>query len=253
MARSKMMGAGLLPNVGGGGSLTWETYMTSLAPASWHRYRDSATPALNAGSLGSALDMTATNTTFAQTGKLGAGEAISLNGTTSLLTAANNATLAGYTTWEWVFLINPTSAGEATAAWLAGWGTGLAAEGYFMRFNAATTAIKISLFNTLGSGFVTDTNTGIATSAWSLLFFSFDNAGDRKMHVYKGVSGAVSELGYSAQPAMTGTYRAPAAALNLYNDGSTARTFSGLSDEDATFNMNLTPTQRTQLCVLAGV
>lgn len=208
----------------------------------------------NAGSLGSAVDMTITSTTLGQTGKLGANEAYLFDGANSILSTANNATLAGKSTFEYVYLINPSNAGEGGFGAFTRWGGGTGADGGCQfSFGGSLTALSLSVYNTTPTIATTNTTTGLAASTWSVLFVAFDNAGDRKIHAYRGVSGTVAEYGYSAQPALTGTYKAPTTALNMFNQTGQNLTFAGLADFAGIIDGNLTPAQRLKITQLAGV
>lgn len=207
----------------------------------------------NVGSLGSAVNMTITSTTLGQTGKLGANEAYLFDGAVSRLQCANNATLANKTAWEWVFLVKPSGAGEINFGAFFCWGDGNPDNSPNLLFNGGVSSLLCRVYNTTPTNFNTTTTTGLSTSAWSIVFAAFDNAGDRKVHLYKGISGAVTEFGYSAQPAMTGTYKAPTVALNLFNSSGQSVTFAGLGDFAGVVDGNLTPAQRLKIVQLAGV
>lgn len=238
-----------------GSSVTLESYLASLPFLVRYRMRQtSGTNEPNVGSLGSGLDMTITSTTLGQTGKLGANEAYLFDGASSRLQTPNNATLAGKTTWEYVFLVNPSSAGEGGFGAFARWGDGAGADGGCgLSFGGSLASLSMSIYNTTPTIATTTTTTGLSAAAWALLFVAFDNAGDRKIHAYKGISGAVAEYAYGAQPALTGTYKAATAALNLFNQSAQNLTFAGLADFAGVVDGNLTPAQRTQITLLAGV
>ena len=253
MPRSRMIGSAL--NFGGlgsagGGVQSWEQYITSLAPLAWYRQmQTSGTNEPNLGSVGAAANMTITSTTLGQTGKLGANNAYLYDGAASRLQTANNATLAGLLAFEYVFLINPSSAGEGGFGAFAFWANNFNPAFFF---NGALTSVGGRVGNS-GANFSTTTTSGFAADTWGLLFVAYNDAGDRKLHFYKGVSGAVSEFGYGAQPALTGTYNVPTLQLNVGNNAGQSQTFAGLMDEAIIFSGNLTPAQRTQLTLLAGV
>lgn len=231
--------------------VTWSSYAQSLAPVGWWSMRaTSGTNEANRGSGGSALDMTITSATLGQTGKLGTNEAALMDGANSRYQTPNNAALAALTTFEYVFLVNPSSAGEGSAGRLLTWGQ--ASFEPLLGFNGALTSLAARVSTAVAS-FDTITTTGLSASTWALVFWAYDNAGDRKSHIYKGVAGAVSEFGYSAQPAMTGTYKTPTNPLNLFNRTDQGLTFAGLGDEVLIFNGNLTSGQRAALCLAAGV
>jgi hypothetical protein len=229
--------------------------ITSFAPVGWWSMRaTSGTNEPNRGSAGSSADMTITSATLGQTGQLGANEAALMDGANSRYQAANVAALASLTTWEWVFLVNPSSAGEGNQGKFFCWGDGLfASANPRMEFNAGLGGFAISVFNTTPTTFSTTTSTGLSASAWALVFVAYDDVGDRKIHVRKGIARTVSEYAYNAQPPLTGTYRPPTSVLNLFNNSAQGATFAGLGDEAFVISGNLTPAQRTALVVATGV
>lgn len=233
--------------------VTWPTYVTSLPLGAWWRMRDtSGTTVVNSGSIGSAIDLTATAWTMAQAGQLGAGEAGLSDGATTRLQCANNATLAGYTTWEIFLLANATGIGEGNVGTYLSWGDGATQPS--IRINTNVNNLFIRLRNTAPSSFDTITSAGIALNAWYMIFVAFDNAGDRKAHFYIGKNGAVTEPAYNAQPAMTGTYAVPSSTFQLMNIAGQTQTFAGLMDEAGVIGgRTFTAAERLQMTLLAGV
>lgn len=242
------------------GAVTWSSYINGAGgapfpPVGWWSMRaTSGTNEPNRGSGGAALDMTILSATLGQVGKLGANEAALCDGANTRYQTANNAALAALTTWEYVFLVNPSSAGESNVGRFFSWGNGFASNEPTFGINAASGVMAVTVFNTTPTSFIAVTSTTITLSSYSLLFAAYADGGDRKGHAYVGRSGAVNEAAYSAQPALTGTYKAPALPLNLFNNTAQSLTFAGLADEALIVSGNLaTATTRTQLAILAGV
>lgn len=230
---------------------TLNTYLATLPFLALYKMQQTAgTNEPNAGSLGSAVDMTITSTTLGQTGKLGVNEAYLFDGANSRLQAANNATLAGKLAWEYVFLLNPSSAGEVNTGAFFWWGNG---GEFLMVFNSIISQLACFLTNTTPATITTTTTTGLTADTWATLFVAYDDAGDRKIHIRKGVAGAVTEYGYGAQPALTGTYKAQTGVLSLFNRSDQGRTFAGLADFAGVVDGNLTVEQRLKITQLAGV
>lgn len=236
----------------GDDAVTWPQFVASLSPLAWYRMQQtSGTNEPNAGSGGSGLDLTITTTTLAQTGKLGANDAYLFDGANSRLQAASAAAIGALTKWEYVFLVNPASVGEGNNGSFFWWAN--SASFPRLQFAGAISSISLTQVNTTPTSFTAATTTGLSAGVWQLVFAAYDDGGDRKSHIYKGVSGAVNEFAYSAQPALTGTNATPSGAFNLFNRSLQDLTFDGLADEVLIFNGNLTPAQRTQLAVSAGV
>lgn len=233
---------------------TLNTYLATLPFLALYKMQQTAgTNEPNVGSLGSAVDMTITSTTLGQTGKLGPNEAYLFDGANSRLQVANNATLSGKTAWEWVFLVNPSSAGESSFGLFFCWSATAITGQPLVIFSGAINSIEARIYNTTPTQFATITNGGMTAGTWALLFVAYDDAGDRLVHIRKGVSGAVTEYPYFFNPALTGTYRPPTQALNLFNTGNQTFTFAGLADLAGVVDGNLTVAQRLKITQLVGV
>lgn len=248
------LGDGLTKMGGLGSSGNLASYIASLNPYVLYNMQQTAgtsepNSAAGSNSIGSAGNLTLTSVTLGQTGKLGVNEAYLFDGANSRLQVANNATLAALTTWEYLFLVNPSSAGEGSVGAFFVWGTGAVNQGYYVIFNSALSSIKCGLWNVAGTSFITTTSAGISASTWSLVNIAYADSVDRKVHIY--VNGI--EPSYSAQPAMTGTFKPPTATLNLFNDSTQTLTFAGLGDFAGLIGGNLTSAQRLRIAQLAGV
>lgn len=225
-------------------------YMTSLTPLVWYRLREaSGTSAKNSGSL-AAMDATALSCTVGQAGvgSQGANEAYLYDGANSKLTLPTSAALAALTTFSYAFLVKAGSAGEASAGTFFNWSD---ASGNYFHFNgninqcdlllkAATTAPRALTAQLLTAN----------TPAW--IFVTYDDAGDRKPYVYKGIAGAVTNKS-GAQTAAVGTLTAPTNPMVIGNKASQDKTWDGLFDEIAFFNYVLSVPQMTALTQKAGV
>ncbi len=232
---------------------TFAQFIADTAPVGWWKLNDASSPAVNSGSAGTAINMTGTSVTFQQTGKLGATDAVSLDGANSRLQTANNAALANPTTWEFAFLVNPNSAGESSQGKFFSWGNAFSDTIHHFEFGSGLTAVRTQIWNAAGSSFASSTTTGLTASTWAWVFCAYDDSGDRKAHLYKGISGVAAEYAYSLQVALTGTYKTPTQALNLFNTSNQTLTFDGLADEVLYWNRNLTANERTQITALSGV
>lgn len=242
-----ILGNGLITHSG------FYSYLTTLPFLALYKMQQTAgTNEPNSGSLGSAIDMTIAGATLGQTGKLGTNEAYLFDGANSRLQTANNATLVALTAFEYVFLVNPASAGEGNQGAFFWWQS--ATNVPKMYFGGAGRNLIATVSNTTPSLATTITSGVLTASAWQIVFCAYDDAGDRKIHIRVGISGAVTELAYSAQPALTGSFLAPTGfPLNLFNRSAQDCTFDGLGDLAGIVNGNLAPAQRLKITQLAGV
>ncbi len=230
------------------GGTTYVKLIPSLAPALWYRFNEpSGATAVNSGSLGAALNGTYTACTLAQAGKMSASGAVLFDGVNSLLTSPAGV-YGNYAAQTYAALVSVSASGEGSSGRLFD----IANATTVLRFNGALTSL-ISIRAAVGTPSIT-TTTGVAANTWTWLFWQFDNAGDRKVHLFKGVAGAVSEYGYSAQNAATGALTDQSAtALAIGNNTGQTRTMAGLYDEFMTWPRILTPTELLQIVKLSGV
>lgn len=229
-----------------GGADIYRNYVRSLHPALWYRLNEtSGTAAINYGSLGATYNGTYTACTLAQAGQIGPASAVLFDGTTSLITVTLNAGYADVAAYTVAMLVKPSSAGEASS-------------GTFYRFGNSTNRLRFSgSVNVLdgaeigGTNATATTTAGIPTTSWSWVFRTYENVTERKIHVLKGASGAVTEYSYSAQAAMTGTKTDKSGNLIIGNEVLASATFAGLYDEFLWFNGILTTAQMLQITKLS--
>lgn len=194
---------------------------------------------INAGTL-AGLTITQANCTQAQAGQMGAGEAYSLNGTTSIITINNQATLAGLTSQRWAFLVNPSGLGEGNAGQFFAWANGSSDGRHFLRFRT-NNCLEANIWSSGGTGgaakaYTSDNQVDFINS-WTAVFMDYDDAdtlgNGRKIRIFRvKVGGALRQLTLGAQnQALTGTVPAQVGALNIFNKGDATQTFAGLGDE----------------------
>lgn len=233
-----------------GAGLDYALIAASLNPLLWYKFNEpSGTTVINYGSLGSGQNGTYSNATLAQTGQLGAGQAALWNGITTYVQVPATAALETPTARTWCFLHNPTSGGEGNNGRLYNWAnagnalfqTNVNKVLYALIATSATTATSLT-----PSNFIT-------LSAWQWSFITYDDAGDRKIRFYKGVSGAVTEATYSTQTAATGTLAATGGDLFIGNRQLADQTYDGLIDEVIMCNSILTTAQMLQMTLLSGL
>lgn len=182
----------------------------------------------NYGTLGAALNGTWSPGAGAlgQTGRLGLNEAYLYDGANSITTFPANAAINALQAATYLFLINPSSAGESNNARL--FETNTDTELYTIH------SVNLDLRMVVpGTGTLTTiTNTGfISLSTWSLLFYTYAFSGDFKGRMYKNSGDNVVEATYATQTAGSGSKTGVAATKNVGNLGLLNRTFNGLIDE----------------------
>jgi|CXWL01.1.fsa_nt_gi parallel beta-helix repeat protein len=131
------------------------------------------------------------------------------------------------------------------AAWIrpAGWGgagygriASRASSIEFYSSGNSSNTLRAIIYSTAGAQFMTTAGKGaIALNAWQHVAVSYDDAGDRKAHLY--VNGV--EATYIEQPALTGLLNKPAVKMMLGNREAGDRAFNGLIDEAQVYNRAL--------------
>jgi hypothetical protein len=233
----------LLLTVLGGGGLTPAqlagNYIATLSPVLWLRLQETSGNPVNSGS--ATLTVVKTALTQGVTGKLGANEAATWDGLTSLITITAAAPILSPTSFEWVFLANPVSAGEGNtgiyfrygfdvqAAYPQSGGTTL---NFFVDYSTTDALYSIAI-PTLNAGYRT-------------FFFSHDGA--TKQSIIKvATGGTLSAPAPIANTTGVGTFNPPTANLIIGNNSIASATFDGSMDEVILFNRILTDGERTAL------
>lgn len=188
----------------------------------------SGTVVQNYGTLGAALNGTWSPAAGAlgQVGRLGPNEAYLYDGANSIVSFPANAAINALSAATYMFLINPTTAGEVNNARL--FETAVDTELYTIN----SVNLDLRMFVPGTGAITTITNNGfISLSTWSLLFYSYAFNGDFKGRIYKNSSDNVVEATYATQTAGSGTKTNTAVTKNVGNAGALSRTFNGLIDE----------------------
>ncbi len=230
---------------------TYASYVASLSPLLWEEYIEtSGTTIINHGSLGAAQDGTWTPGTgaLAQTGQLGAGQAASWDGLDTRVVVPATASLDGISKYTFAFLCKPATLGESAGGIFYSFGNS-STEGNLI----ATNSVRCFQQSTVSAQSLTSGITFITLGSWQWIFFQYDDTTDRKLHIFKGIGGAVTEAAYTTQTAATGTLVNTGQPLYIGNRALIDRTWSGLFDEVVMFNSILSSDQMLQLTLLAGL
>lgn len=233
------------------GTSSYWAYMKALLPMLWFRMNEAAgASVVNYGSLGTGFNAawTAGAGSIGQTGKLGGGDAYLFDGADSLITVPAGA-YGAYVATTYAMLVNPSSAGESGVGTFFNYDVNQTD----LRFYSSLAALKAVRAAT--SGAVTATTTGLSASAWVWLFWQYDHGGDKKIHIYKGSGGALTEYSYTGETvAASGTLTDQSAIpLIIGNNNAAGRSFAGTYDEFALFNYLLTAAQMLEITTRSGV
>lgn len=230
---------------------SYQGAVEDCAPLLWYRFDESASPAVNYGALGTGENGTVTNATFQLSGPNNrVPYSYNYDGATTQLAVPSNAGLnsADYTM---ACLVNLNSAGEASL--------GLFLDGYVnpttiawqIFFVGSMNVIRASIRNTADTQFATNTTTGISASTWTWLFAQYNDT-TKMGRLWKGINGALTEFGYSAPAALTGTARQIGQAWVGSAKGGT-NTHDGKFAQLMLFNTLLTTTQMQNIVTASGV
>lgn len=222
-----------------------QAYVGQAALPVWLRLRESAgSIAANGGSSGATLNGTiAGAVTLAQSGQLGASEAMTFDGTTGKITVPTNAAINALQAFTYMAVFKVTDPGGGGFGNLWNWSNG---HRLFFSSGGAITAIVARAGGNeqvLANAYLT-----LPMSAYIVLFVTFDTTNGLRM--YRGENGAVSQIG--TLTANTGAVTTQAADLVIANRSSSDRGLNGGLDEFAVFNQALTTTQMAELTRLLG-
>lgn len=235
-------------NVLGGGvsrADQYAAYINSLSLPVWIKFQETSGNPVNSGSLALTLtNSSAAAPTQAQNGApqgaiARANEANDFAGETSngaVVTITNNATLKAWTTQRWAVLCHPDTLGGSSSGKMLVWG-GFGATDHLI--------LGMVSSNRIQSTINTDTTNGAAISnvnqisdcigAWCWFFMDYDDANalgnGRKIRIFKGLNGVVTQLTLATDTAATGTVDQPATGLAIGNTTARTVTFDGQIDE----------------------
>lgn len=207
-------------------------YITNLGLDLWLRLREPSGNPVNSGGL--SLTITQANCTHAQTGKLGVSEAYDFNGTTSVITITNQATLANMTTQKWGFLYFQDTVGEATAGRWFNWGNGGAANVNYLG-NVATNKIDCVInLNTTDARSISVQTDSILNN-WQWVFVDYDNdnvlGNGKRIRIFQGLNKNLNLLSLTTNQAGVGTPIAMADNLGIGNAVNATLTLDARIDE----------------------
>jgi len=210
-----------------------------LAPL-WLRMTESAGgTADNVGGSGATLDGTITGCTLNQTGVFGTGEAFAWDTAGDLISVPNHADIQE-TAFTIGVLVNPDAA-DATARRLFDY------DGKRYAYFGANTLAVDCIVDTDTTDARSLTTNKLTSGQWTWVFITYNNSGDRKIRIYFGVAGVVTEATYTIQTAGTGTISTPTNPFIIGNRGAGDRMFQGSMDEAFFVNRVLTSDQMSAI------
>lgn len=204
------------------GGLSADGYMSSLSPELFYKFNEtSGTAVTNYGTLGGTGTWTAGVGTLNNASPLGL--SYDFDGLNSKIDYANNATMANAEEFSGGALVYADSAGEASTGTIWCWGNLTSA--YMLRISGAGLTLVSRVDYTTDA--ITLTSTAITTGAWQWIFWKYSLSGDRKMHLYRGISGVVSEMAYTTNTASATTYAAPSGTFTVGAANNQSLTWDG--------------------------
>ncbi|MBI1945772.1 MAG: LamG domain-containing protein [Deltaproteobacteria bacterium] len=154
-----------------------------------------------------------------------AGAALRLDGIDDIVTVPA-ASVAGLTTFSIAFSLRADGAGGGGLPRILTKEDGPGGSDVVVHYRAAEGAIAINMFNTAGTLFATFAS-GVVQGQRANWVVVYDDAGDRRIHVYK--NGA--ETSYTRQDPLAGTLRATTNPWNIGNQAGRVRGLDGVLDE----------------------
>ena len=235
---------------GGGASNPYEDYVNALAPEYWRRYREtSGTVGLNSGSLGGTTTWTPGAGALGQIGQLGANEAYDFDGALSKDSFPITPTMANAVEFGVAILNFPDTLGETTTGILYCYGD--LGGAFMLRYSGAAGTLVGRV--DYATDAITLTSTALPLGAWSWIFANYSESGDRKLHLYRGVAGVVTEFAYTTNTASVGAFSPPAVPFVVGAQANQSQTWDGKIDEVIWKNRPLTATEMLNLTLLSGL
>lgn len=234
--------------------IVYTSYINGLAPVLWYRLRETGgTTVANSGSLAQTGTWAAGGGALGQTGALGANEAYDFDGaaasgslvSTSAATEVNNAaalTIAA--------LVNLDGAGGSGGVSYFFVDNGFVRA---LRINSASLPLRAFVANGGTAANTITVNNAVTTGAWQWVFMTYDDAGDRIIRLYRGISGAVAQLATTTETQGTAAASNGSGQINVGNHTGRANALDGRTDEFLFFDKVLSAAQMTQIVALSGV
>lgn len=200
----------------------------TVAPLLWARFTEtSGSIVRNYGKLGEAQNgvWTLGAGALGQTGYFGVNHAADFDGLVSKVSIPAIAAINALTKLTYGILFKADTFGELNLGGLI-LDTG---ENRQVRFN--TNGAVRAILAASGQANSVTANSFVSTGVWTYLFMTYDDSGDRKIRLYKLVSGVLTEASYTTQTAATGTLANGVGDLVMGNAAAQHITFDGLIDD----------------------
>lgn len=206
---------------------TYNQFVSSLKPYLWYKFNEtSGTSVINYGTSGSGFNGTFTPGlgSVNNIGQFGLSSAYSFDGLDTKIAVSNNPAYANSTKQTVIALINPTNSGEGTNGAIYCFSNGN------NRWLYASSTLFFGRRVTGSTNAQTTTNSGQVpiNGEWQLAIFKYNDTTDRKVKLYKGYKGQLTEYTYGTQTAATGSLGNETGVLNIGNATTPNLSFSGL-------------------------
>ena len=232
------------------GGVRLQSYLLSLSPILLMDGTLNGSNVANLGSGGTALDGVPTAVTIDATG-------MTFNGTTSVITIPNHASINAMSTQRWAFLINAATLGESSAGSPFSWLDGVGGSRTACRFQSTNRLQANVRTDATDAACITNDNQVdfIGSLAW--LFIDYDDADalglGRRIRLMRGLSGAIATLTLATDTAATGTVETTTGSLYIGNRNTSDLTFNGLMKQVFASTGLWTTAIMQELIDLAGV
>lgn len=229
----------------------YATTVTALAPTRWYKMNAaSGVTETDHGSLALNGTWTLAAGTLAQTGKLGAGEAVLFDDANTILdcpaSADNNA--AAFTVMALVKFISYGENGQGRIF-------DVFDQDFFCFSNSGTDVVLKATIQAVTTSALVIGTTLLPKQSWCWVAMTYDDAGDRLPHLYYCGPAGFVEVAYSGTPTAAAGARSTHATRHYLvgNNAGQARTFDGWYDEHLRFAAVLTPAQMNSIANASGV
>jgi hypothetical protein len=176
------------------------------------------------------------------------GSALQFDGVDDVATVQGSTSLNNLSRFTISFKIYPTAYGENGFGRVLSRETNAVDDDLVIVLRSTDSSIAVCVPNTTGQVFCSVASVdSVPLNTLTQWVVSYDDSGDKKLHIYKKSDGTFTEVTYSRQDTLTGNIQTTSNAWRIGNRFDGARTFQGVIDTVRVWNYVLSAEERDSL------